>query len=280
MILGRLAVVIALAAVSACGAGGTAPPETPSAPRELTGFRLDGNPEAASGATWTYRATVDGVPYDLQGILYKPAGSGPFPAVVISHGAGGNANGYSRSVATTMVRWGLVAIATNYTHAAGVPFGAPGGALDLGASQANVQRAHKLVDILGSFGYVDRRRLAAHGHSMGAFVTAAVMGAHPESFLAASHTAGGVRPESPTLLDGATPTELQASTIRAPYQMHHGDADVVVALSADQRLAALLSTRGVTHQLVVYPGAGHNEVATSAVVLERVRAWYTTHKLF
>ena len=91
---------------------------------------------------------LDGVTVDLQGILLKPAGSGPFGAVVISHGAGGNVSALPRTLAIEMRRWGLVGIATNYTHSAGVPIGAPGTANDPGASDANVQRAHAVREIL------------------------------------------------------------------------------------------------------------------------------------
>ena len=60
-------------------------PSPPPAP--LTGFVLTGDPAGPSGATWAYQATAGGVTYDLQGILFKPAGNGPFPAVIVSHGA-------------------------------------------------------------------------------------------------------------------------------------------------------------------------------------------------
>ena len=53
-------------------------------------FTITGDPAAAAGATWTYRGTTEGVTYDLQGHLFKPAGAGPFPAVIISHGNGGS----------------------------------------------------------------------------------------------------------------------------------------------------------------------------------------------
>ena len=258
---------------AACGGGGD--PATPAEPTAVVGFQLSGDPEQSNGATWTYRATANGVAYDLQGILYKPRGAGPFPAVIISHGAGGNVNAYSRGVASTMVQWGLVAIATNYTHAAGVPLGAPGLATDEGASTANIQRARKVVDLLGALGYVDTKRIAAHGHSMGAFVTAATVGAYPSVFRAASHTAGGSVPDGTP--NASAPTESQVRGITTPYQMHHGDADVVVALSADQRLAASLTNRGVANELYVYPGATHPDVANNSSVFTRVRAWYQAH---
>src|SRR5262249_32921372 len=116
----------------------------------LNGFTLSGDPTSANGATWTYQDTVDGVVYNLAGVLFKPAGAGPFPAVILSHGFGGNARGYSAMIAREMRNWGLVCIATNYTHAGGVPLGSPGTALELGASNANVMRARKCREILAS----------------------------------------------------------------------------------------------------------------------------------
>ena len=265
------------AAVAACGGNGgspTAPTPPPAGP--LAGFTLSGDPVSANGARWTYQATVAGVRYDLQGIILKPAGAGSFPAVIISHGATGNATGYSLLIARTMVSWGLVCIATNYTHSSGVPVGAPGTALDPGASTPNVQRARQLVEILRSLGYVDMNRVALHGHSLGAFVTSAVAGAYPDLFRAASHTAGGIRPE---FFDAPAPTEAQVAAIRAPYQIHHGTDDFVVPLLADQLFAAALSARGIDHELIVHPGLDHVEVAISTAVLDRIRDWYRAKRV-
>jgi dienelactone hydrolase len=240
----------------------------------LAHLTISGDAEATNGATWTYRDTVDGVSYDMAGILLKPAGAGPFPGIVVSHGYGGSAGNYSRNVGTTLRSWGLVVIATNYTHASGVAMGSPGTAADLGASAANVQRARRLVEILRALGYVDVDRLAAHGHSMGAFVTVALVATHPEIFRASSHTAGGVRVDG---VAGAAPTESQGRAVRTPHQMHHGDQDVVVSLAAAQRLDALLTQQGTVHELLVYPGYDHAEIASDATVLARMRAWYARY---
>jgi dienelactone hydrolase len=277
--------IVRFALIAALGIHSAACARAPSEPRvipddtasAMTGFRVQGDPESAAGATWTYQATVDGIVYDLQGILRKPPGAGPFPAVILSHGNGGSASTYARNVANVMVGWGLVCIATNYTHAGGVAIGSPGSANEPGASEANVRRARKLVDLLRSLGYVDMGRIAAHGHSMGAFVTTAVTSAHPHDFRVASHTAGGVRPDN---IMSPAPSESQGRAIRVPYQIHHGEQDSVVPLVMDQLLASALSSAGVTHELRIYPGAGHADVASNATVLERVRAWYAGRGLF
>src|SRR4029077_17037142 len=89
----------------------------------------------------------------------------------LSHGAGGNAQSYGRALGSVMRTWGLVCIAVNYTHVRGALLGAPGTLLQQGASPVNAFRAHAAVTVLARLRYVDVRRVAAHGHSMGAFVT-------------------------------------------------------------------------------------------------------------
>jgi dienelactone hydrolase len=271
----RLLAGLVLTATVACGGSSPTAP-TPDA-GSLAGFSLSGDPTSNGGAVWTYQARVGGVAFDLQGVLLKPEGSGPFPAVIISHGAGSSATGYSLAIAREMVKWGLVCIATNYTHAGGVPPGSPGNITQPGASSSNVRRARALVDILASLGYVDLRRIAAHGHSMGAFVTSAVLSAHPDLFRVASHTAGGVRPDA---IPGFAPADSEVIGIRAPYQLHHGDRDFVVLLAADERLAALLAARGVPNALLVYRGADHDDLSMNPLVFDRVRGWYASHGLF
>jgi len=267
---GRMLAATAAAALLSVACGGD--PAAPADP--LAGLEVSGDPSSPGGATWTYRDVVGGVAYDLQGTLFKPPGIGPFPAIILSHGLDGGADDF-QSLSEEMISWGLVAIATNYTHSGGgVPSGSPGTSAmaDWGASQANVLRAAKCREILASLGYVDRSRVAAHGHSMGAFVTAALVGTYPSDFIVASHTAGGVGVPYST-------TEAQARGIRAPYQMHHGDRDTTVPLTADQRLDSILSASSVLRELVVYPGAGHGLVPQFATVLGRIRSWYTTHGL-
>jgi dienelactone hydrolase len=242
------------------------------------GFALNGDPSAANGASWTYQATAGAVAYDLAGLLFKPAAAPApgrlYPAVVISHGAGGNVNAYSAAIAKVMVGWGLVCIMTNLTHAGGVPLGSPGTANELGGSLANAQRDRKCWDILQSLGWVDMRRVAAHGHSMGAFATGATLGLFPDAFLVASHTAGG-------LSDLAlSPTKTaQARAIRVPYQLHHGDADTTVPLALDQHLLGVLLANPVPAELRVYAGYTHAMISNDAGMLALVRAWYQVHGL-
>lgn len=272
-----IAILLIVLGLAACDSSPTDPTENGTGSGALDGFQLAGDPASPAGATWTYRATTGGVAYNLSGILFKPTGSGRFPAIIVSHGLGGSAVDYSRMLSSTMVAWGAVVVAVNYTHAGGVPIGTPGTADEPGASEPNVARGRKVLEVLRSLAYVDMSRVAAHGHSSGAFVTTALVGAEPQAFRAASHTAGAIRPDVAPDIARALPSETQASTIRAPYQIHHGDRDQVVPLLGDRLFDAFLSTRGVTHELIVYPGADHDDVAAAPEVLSRIRAWYAAH---
>ena len=267
--------------LSGCG-GDDATPSGPgsAANPTLAGFQLAGDPESSSGATWTYKATTDGVAYDLRGVLLKPRGQGPFPAVILSHGGFQNALTMV-APAAEMVTWGLVGIATNYTHATdtGAPLGSPGTAGDRGADQSNVLRARKVLEILSSLGYVDMNRVAAFGISNGGFVTTATVATYPSAFRVAAHAAAGVQ-DPATGSPESAPSASLAAGVRIPYSLHHGDPDPTNPLSSDQRFTSILSANGVPHELWVYPGAGHVGFAQSPTFYTRIRAWYARFGLF
>ena len=251
----------------------------PASARGDPALSIAGDPESVSGATWTLVGTLDGATVDLQGILLKPGGRGPFPAVVLSHGAGGNAQSYGRSLGSVMRTWGLVCIAVNYTYARGAPLGAPGTGtlLEQGASPANTFRAHAAVTVLARLRYVDARRVAAHGHSMGAFVTTAFVAAYPADVRVASHTSGGVLLDAIHREGMPVPSVAQARRIQAPYQWHHGLLDFAVPFLLDRRYDSVLTA---PHEGYLYRRLRHAEVATDPEVLTRVRTWYTAHGMF
>ena len=269
-------VVLLLAAATACHRVSPASPSSPESTVAGPALTIDGDPESGDGASWTLTGTLDDTAVDLSGVLLKPRGDGPFPAVVLSHPAGGTAQSYARAVGLVMREWGLVCIATNYTHSRGVPLGAPGTASEQGASPANTFRAHAAVTVLAQLGYVDVRRVAAHGHSMGAFVTTAFVADYPQDVRVASHTAGGVLDVD--LMKGMLiPSAAQARRIQTPYQWHHGTRDLTVPFLLDERFDAALNA---PHEGHLYPGLGHGAVANNPDVLASIRSWYTSHGLF
>ena len=272
---------LVLLLLAGCGGGDTDSPPPPPAdassevPVNCSALAVSGDAGSQAGARWSYQSTDQGIFYALTGTLFTPAGAGPFAGAVVSHGFGGSANGYASNVARVMRDWGMVVIATNYTHA---PDALDAGLLpqgEDGASAANVQRAHKARDLLSCVAGVDLRRVTAHGHSMGAFVTGQMLGTFPGDFIAASHSAGGSSSSGPN----STRDEV-AARIRTPYQMHHGDADGVVDLALDRHLDGILAAQGVPHELHVYPAYTHEQIALDDAMLARVHAWYQAHGVF
>src|SRR5689334_15337647 len=78
---------------------------------------------------------------------------------------------------------------------------------DVGASQANVLRAHMTHELLRRLHYVDMSRVAHHGHSLGAYLGVATIAAYPNDFRVASHTGGGVRPTAIVIGPASTVTQ-------------------------------------------------------------------------
>jgi dienelactone hydrolase len=242
---------------------------------QLPGFTLTGNPESANGATWTFQQTINGTIYNLQGILFKPVGTGTYPAVIINHGTGGNVNGYSKTVARKMVQWNYVCIATNLCHSSGVPIGSPGDTsqINLGASNNNYLRAMKCWDILAALGYVDTNCVMAFGHSRGAYLTTGLVASFPDKFSAAGHTAGGVT----TQPGYSAPTTTLAALISCPYIIHHGDSDLVVPIAMDTLLNHVLNTTGIAHQFHRYNGYNHGNISQDSLMYARTQQWFSLH---
>jgi dienelactone hydrolase len=249
-------------------------PETKSQASLLEeGLVITGDPEEQTGARWTYSENGT-IVYDLQGTLFKPPGNGPFPAVVLNHGTSGSAFTYSSSIAKTMVKWGYVCIATNYTHSSNVPCGSPGSCVqgdgEWGASESNALRGLKSWQILVSLSYVDSTRIVSFGHSRGAFLTTALAGTHPDKFTAFAHTAGGVS----DVPGATTPGKELAEKITKPYLIHHGDDDKVVDIALDRALSAILIGNSVPQQLHEYPRYSHSQISQDSLMFVRTRAWF------
>jgi dienelactone hydrolase len=223
------------------------------------GFKLDGE-----------RFAYKDDKLSLSGVFLKPEGKGPFPAVLISHGLGGNPDGFGLPKAREFVKWGFVCIAPEYTHAGK----AAGDRKTFGASAENLARAAKCVDILTGLPYVDAKRVCAYGNSMGAFVTIGLAAAIPDRLAACAITAGGTAPRA----GFPAPSHDEAAKIRTPFLILHGTADTTVRPEQSAALAEALEKSKTTHTRRLFEGVGHglhNE--KSAEVYKDIRAWFERH---
>ena len=206
---------------------------------------------------WRFSYTESGWETTLTGIIHKPEGDGPYPAVLISHGKGGLAEGFSLVKAQTWFS-DYISIAPNYTHAAnGI-----GGTGPQGGSPENVKRAMRCLDILESQDLidqigdaVDQDRLYLYGNSMGGFVTIEAAAQAGGRIQAAAYTASGLALTDPELTPSGA---AAAATIQAPFLMLHGQQDGTMTPAASQAWADALTDYDKPFQLVWFPEIGHD----------------------
>lgn len=233
-----------------------------------------------TGTNFTYSDAVR----SFTGIMLKPAGNGPFPAVIISHGAGGTANGYSLSKAREMSPWGIVCIAPTLTHVAN----GETNSWNMGNCPENIARIAVCANVLATLPYVDTNRLALFGHSMGAFATIGSAAALTTRLRTAVITAGGVILDSAGT-NNAAPTVTEASPNRIPFLMFHCDADPVVPSVRSELLQQILTTNSVLTQRVLYssnsiPNSNnwhnlHQDPIINADVISRVFLWLQAREI-
>lgn len=220
--------------------------------------------------TFTYDAP-DGL---VTGIIRLPSGSGPFPAVLISHGKGGTTTGFSLQHANILVGWGFACIGPEYTHA-GSAVNTPD---NEGYCPENSRRARRALEILSAVPEVDMTRLALFGHSMGAFLTVGLAGEIPDQIKAVCISAGGTAGQTNTGL--ASPAVQEVQGITAPFLMFHGTADTTVVPAQSVNLRNILTTNGVPNKRLLYQGIGHDIINSNvkrADIHALTRAWFTEH---
>jgi carboxymethylenebutenolidase len=115
------------------------------------------------------------------------------------------------------------------------------------------------IDVLGQNPAVERDRIALLGHSLGAFLALA-MGASEGGRLAAIIEYYGVLTNTYTSMAANLP----------PTLILHGSADRTIPVRYAYELDALLTSYNRTHEMKIYPGAGHGlDTATRADAWQR-----------
>jgi len=249
--------------------------------RGLRVLRTETRTDAYTRQQVTYRSNDTLV----SGVLLRPHGRGPFPAVVLNHGyiepsAYATGQGMAREQ-DWLARAGFVVLHTDYRgHAAGDPAGDRERELRLGYARDSINA----VLALERLRHVDADRTAMVGRSMGGGVTLNALVAAPgvvdaaviyasvsSSFLDnLRHFTRPNRPEAVQALTdeyGAPQQEpafyrgLSSRTyfdrITEPVLIHHGAVDATCPPRWSRTTQRLLQRAGVDSTLVEYAGEDH-----------------------
>ena len=188
--------------------------------------------------------------------IFRPSGVGPFPAVVVLHGAAGLMD-YYLSVAEDLARSGFVAVIGCYQAGTAQTIGtelcadATPEAEWISDPASNCGK--DLISFAGALEGVDSKRIGIYGMSRGghAALWAASTGASVQAVVvdAPAHAPLIAGPSAKTLvvLDG----------LSAPLLMMHGTADRVIPADQSREYENAAKARGKPITVEYYEGAGH-----------------------
>ncbi len=189
----------------------------------------------------------------FSGYLFRPSGSGPFPAMLVLHssiGVGEHELAYGR----WLTDQGYVALAADYF----APVGVTSATLDMKTFQADVVREDlaRAIDCLRSLAYVDKTRVGAVGFSLGGYF-ALTLGTREDVRAVIGYYVGAC--DQPVDVACATryPIATVAAQMRAPVLLLHGEADTLSPFAFIRATQDILMRAGKTSQLVPYAGVGH-----------------------
>jgi dipeptidyl aminopeptidase/acylaminoacyl peptidase len=205
----------------------------------------------------------------LQGVLYKPDGPGPFPAVVFNHGSGRSYQKQFDALGPVYNARGWVFFAP-YRRGHGLSKSAgpyivdemdaaakTGGEKARSATMVRILETDHLNDQLAALawlkktGYVQASRVAVAGNSFGGIQTA--LGAEKGSYCAAVDSAGAAQtwsssPEVQALMTRA----VRNARVPIFFLQAQNDYD----LGPSKTLAAAAKAAGKPYQMKIYPAYG------------------------
>ncbi len=198
----------------------------------------------------------------LEGFVARPAGTGPFPGVVVLMEAYG-ITGHIQGVCTRLAKAGFVALAPDLFHGEIVPYNDMQAAIaKIGTlkDEVMVSEVAASLDWLASNGTrADRNGVI--GFCMGgrlAFLSGCRL---PERLQAVvSFYGGAIAPDDDLAKPdrfGRTPPLGQAGNLKAPLFLGYGADDQGIGPAEHARIVSRLTGGKQRYVLSVYPGAGH-----------------------
>lgn len=178
---------------------------------------------------------------------HEPPGPGPFPAILLLHGSGGNIGFWADRVAPYLTTLRVALYAVHYFDRTNTVRADATAILDGVHYPQWLSTISDALDHLRTRPKVDGSRIALLGISLGAFLalSAAV---NPANRIRAIVEISGGMPEiySADVTDSFPPTLIL-----------HGTADTVVPVTQARALNALLDRAHVPHRLELMDGQGH-----------------------
>lgn len=219
--------------------------------------------------------------------LYRPSGpppAGGWPVIVAIHGGGWfkfGKNEYGSRIASAFVSRGFAVVAPNYLLSKP---GSPTWPINLEDVQSAVRWTRSQAGLLG----LNPDRIAAMGESAGGHLAellgtgsvaapdsgvsdkvfavvafsgpsdlAALYRQSPEAGARAARFLGGPPSALPAAYNAASPVD-QVRPGDPPMLLIHGSADPLIPVAQSQAMSNVLAAAGVSHRLIVLPGATHN----------------------
>jgi dipeptidyl aminopeptidase/acylaminoacyl peptidase len=230
--------------------------------------------EADSPVQQTYIKSKDGA--YVAAAIRKPKGDGPFPAIIMFHGAPGGRGmeqlvGWSRGdhggpVWERFLKEGFVVVVGDYRggdwNAMNVP--------STGANATAIDDGLAVIEHVKKLPYVDAARVSLYGVSLGgnlvAFLIskepathAAIMGAPaPIWFLGIQRPAGNARPDWSTVKPDAAVATANIAPIKTPVLILVGTADGLLPMATT--LHDLMAQAGKPVRMDVYEHGYHDFV--------------------
>jgi dienelactone hydrolase len=183
---------------------------------------------------------------DLMGELHRPAGDGPFPAIILLHGcAGRSARASEDALAARFVALGYAVLVVDSFATRGIKIHCTGD----GPAIDRTMDAYGGLAYLADLPFVDPDRVAVVGYSQGAIAALAVVALHGAQTKVAHHFKAAVAYyPSCSGSDGA----FAVSTL-----ILIGERDDWTPAADCREMMAKRSGEGAPVKLVIYPGAYH-----------------------
>lgn len=181
---------------------------------------------------------------EIKGELYRPAGAGPFPAVVSLHGCGGRSQASDDALGARVTALGYVLLSVDSFGPRGIAHRCTA---ETGWPVDRVMDAYGALHYLAELPFVDAGRVAVLGFSQGAMVALSAVQLGGTETLFGRHFRAAI----------AYYPWCSEENFAVPTLILIGELDDWTPATACQAMMARRSSEGGAVRLVVYPGAWH-----------------------